>query len=79
MIHKLYTVRDRLSGRYSDPFISFNDETAKRDFAYSCSQPNVLFQKNDLELYYLGEFNIHTGEMVTENKPVYICGGESLE
>lgn len=74
MVNKLYSMRDRKSGMYGAPFASFNHETAKRDFIAFCNQPANIYLRDDMELYYLGEFETTTGELVSiEKKPEFIC------
>lgn len=54
-------------------FASFNDDTAKRDFFGFCGQVQNQYLAEDLELYYLGEFEANTGEVFIENdKPVFV-------
>ncbi len=78
MLVKLYTMRDRISGMYGNPYVSHNDKTAMRDFDAFCRLPQNQYLSPDMELYSLGEFNSETGEISYE-KPVFIKGGEVIE
>lgn len=69
----LYTIRDRKAGTYGTPFGSYNHETAIRDFKGFCSQVQNHYIADDLELYFVGEFNSATGEVsMNKDKPEFI-------
>ena len=72
MITKLYTIRDRKSGIYGTPFGSFNHDTAIRDFHSFCKQVQNEYLAEDLELYYVGEFESNTGEMKSKEKAEFL-------
>lgn len=78
MFVKVFTMRDRKSGMYGNPFVSHNDQTAKRDFYAFCKLPQNAYLSGDMELYSLGEFDSDSGE-IKAYKPEFICGGEVIE
>ena len=75
MITKLYTIRDRKSGIYGTPFGSYNNDTAIRDFRGFCNQAQNVYLADDLELYFVGDFNSDSGEVLRFDKPEFICNG----
>lgn len=62
---KLYSVKDLKSARFGNPFSSFNDEVAIRDFTTLCKDknPNNLcgIYPEDFDLYCVGSFDEDTG------------------
>lgn len=72
MTYKAYTIRDRKANIYSLPFFSFNDETAQRDFRIKLKDPANINFADDMELYYIGDIDIKTGEITGCGKPVFI-------
>lgn len=74
----MYSMYDRLSGMYGNPYVSYNDASAKRDFVAFCKLPQNQYLSGDMELYKLGEFDSDTGEAVTY-KPEFIMRGEVIE
>ena len=67
---KAYTLYDRISGLYSEPFFVQNDEVAKRRFNYFCQ--NTPMVASDCELYFLGEWDNTTGTLFGV-KPVFLA------
>lgn len=78
MLVKMFTMRDRKSAMYGNPFVSHNEQTAKRDFNAFCRLPENQYLSGDMELYSLGTFDSDTGELISY-KPEFICGGEVIE
>lgn len=70
MKFNLYSIYDRVSGEYGSIFMEKNDSLAIRKFNYLASNSKMV--SADLELYVLGFFDTETGELVAENKPVFI-------
>lgn len=68
----MYAIRDMLI-EFHAPMIGVNDEQMKRDFKVFCSNKAEL-EKNDLQLFKIGDFNTDTG-MLIPIEPEYICGG----
>lgn len=72
MKYQLFSVKDCCSSQFSEikPFV--NQGTAERWFKNLCAESKIA---QDLQLYYLGEYDIQTGEI----KPccTFICGGVS--
>lgn len=70
MIKKfLYSIKDTVRGVYLAPFVSDNDESAKRDFDYNVEKSPF---KRDLQLYKVADFIEDTGD-VGGFEPVFIC------
>ena len=66
MKKQLFAYKDN-SVAFGDPFIQTNEKVAVRDFIGRAQETprNVL---NDIDLYYLGEYDDETGEVTNENK-----------
>lgn len=71
MIYFLYSIFDRVTAQYGEPFLSVNDATAQRKFNYLMS--NAKMVANDCQLYKLAEYSSDSGELVSFNKPLFIC------
>lgn len=78
MKSKIYTMRDRKSGIYGNPFLSHNDDTAKRDFDAFCGLEQNKYISGDMELYALGSFDSETG-IIEDYAPEFIKGGVVYE
>lgn len=70
----LYSIKDTLSGQFSQIVPLQNKEIAKRWFRQACQESKI---KNDLQLFYLGSYDIETG--VIESKVEFIIGGSEVE
>lgn len=68
---RMYSIYDRLSGIYSEPFVVQNDEVAKRRFNYYCQ--NAAMIAGDCELYYVGDFECCRGMVYGNDNPIFIC------
>lgn len=63
-MNMLISVRDRVSGEYSAPYMFVNAEDAKRKLAVAfLSNPFV----NDFEVYLLGLFDVNCGVLDCHN------------
>lgn len=60
MKYKLYCIKDTVVGNYSDPKLFVNEQSAVRYFDGLCAESKIA---KDLQLYYLGEFDIFSGEL----------------
>lgn len=66
---KLYAVKDVLVGEFMNPVPMANDEVARRSLRIAANEPSAFKDnKQDIQLWYLGEFDNETGEF-KENKP----------
>lgn len=74
MIFNMYTIFDRVSGTYGDPFLCLTDEVAKRKFNYTMSKAPMV--SADCQLYKLAEFDNVSGDLVVPVKPEFICSYE---
>lgn len=70
---KLYAIFDRCALQFQPPFAAVNHSVAIRMFTTNCKQPGVDSIAGDLDLYYVGEIDYHTGEIIpAEGKPVFL-------
>lgn len=71
MKYNMYAYYDKVSNVYSQPILQTNDASAQRIFNYMCQKaPDKM---EDMQLYRVGSFDVVTGEIVVENKPVFVC------
>lgn len=70
---RLYSVYDRVSMLFNDVFLQVNDACAIRAFKALINK-DTNFMSGDLDLYYLGEVDKHTGEYCPPetNKPIFL-------
>lgn len=66
----MYSLYDRVSGLYSEPFVAQNDEIAKRRFNYFCEHSPMI--ASDCELYCVGVWHNSQGFVYGNDKPVFI-------
>lgn len=67
-MQKIYSIFDKISGLFCPPFQAVNEPVAIRMFNEFCSR---TYQKSDYELYYLADFDVETGNLVS-SKPVFV-------
>lgn len=69
----IYSIYDRVSGQYGEPWISQNDATAVRKFNYLMQNSPMV--NSDCELYKVGAFNSDKGELGLNfsGKPDFVC------
>ena len=72
MKQPIYCIRDMLI-EFHAPIIGVNDDQMKRDFKVFCEKKAEM-EKNDLQLYKIGEFDTTTGH-IQACEPEYIMGG----
>ena len=58
--YEIYSVKDVVTGNFSDIQIMVNRDCAIRWFKGLCAESKI---KNDLQLFYLGTYNLSTGEI----------------
>lgn len=63
----LYSVYDEVAQTFNAPFPEANHNSALRSFGLACSDPQTILSKHpgDYYLYFLGELDVHTGEIST--------------
>lgn len=66
----LYSVRDRVSGTYSEPYMFYGEQDMRRKIATAyCKNPF----SNDLEVYSVGCYDPLTGVIVTSPEaPIFV-------
>jgi len=76
MNYKLYAIRDKYTG-FLSPAPDMTDDSAKRNFAMAVNNnPGVMnFSPRDYDLYKIGEYDTHTGEIVPLQPIQFICNG----
>lgn len=72
MIQPIYAIRDMLV-EFHAPIVGINDEQMIRDFQVFCMNKSEI-ERNDLQLYKIGEFNTITGHISTK-EPEFLKGG----
>lgn len=71
MVVILYSIYDRVSGVYSEPFCALKDELAVRRFNYLMDNSKMVAA--DCELYSIAKMSFDTGEIFTFPNPEFIC------
>lgn len=67
---KIYSIFDRVTSTYGEPFFALNDDDCKRKVAYGMrSNP----YKPDLQLYFIGSFDIESGSILGVPHAQFIC------
>lgn len=72
----LFSIFDRVSKLYSEPFLAPSIAVAVRRFNYLMSQTPMV--SGDCQLYSLGSFDTETGSLSSLEKPEFICNYEVL-
>ena len=72
MKQPIYAIRDMLI-EFHAPIVGVNDEQMKRDFKVFCEKKTDI-ERNDLQLYKIGEFDTATGH-IQAFEPEYILWG----
>lgn len=73
MNFNIYTIYDRVSGTYGEPFLAQKDVIAQRRFNYFMQNSPMVSQ--DCELYCLGCFDTECGK-IESISPMFICKSE---
>ncbi len=77
---QIYSIIDKVSVIYGDPFISTNNDTAIRSFSRAVNDPNTTIHQNpgDYELMHLGAWNHKTGNLLSYDIIDVIATGDQL-
>lgn len=76
MLKSLYTIYDQKTREYLHPFMSINEDTAKRDFYNTMSQiPNMSQHPQDFALYQIGSFETDSGEITSQTPVQFLING----
>uniref|UniRef100_A0AAU8AW28 Nonstructural protein n=1 Tax=Dulem virus 83 TaxID=3145794 RepID=A0AAU8AW28_9VIRU len=73
---RMYTIRDIVAGQYSEIKLFANDNMAIRWFKLFCEKSEVA---RDLQLCYLGTYDLYTGEIYNTGTIIIVNGGEIIE
>lgn len=78
MVYPIYSIRDSLVG-YGIPFPCDNDAVAMRHFDSIVKTPGSIYElnKNQFDLYCLGEFDTKSGE-IKSDVPRYVCNANDF-
>lgn len=80
---EMFTIRDSKSGTFQPPWYAANKADAERQFKTSVNSKNenniVALYPEDFDLYYVGKFNILTGEIEKLDSPEHITKGVNLK
>ena len=74
LISYVYSLYDKKSGTYGNPFIASNDNTAGRivnDLVTNSGDSIIALHPDDFDLYFLGCYDVHSGE-IFDCKPSFI-------
>lgn len=76
MIKYLYSLLDKVSETYADPFVMVNDSVARRSFMAECHNPDSMIYKfpEDFTLMLVGSFDTSNGT-VEFIEPVPVARG----
>lgn len=66
----LVAIRDRISGKFSEPHLEQNKACAVRWFNNILDQ--TKFKRDDFELFALGVYDIDTGKIIALDFPEYV-------
>lgn len=72
MKQPIYSIRDMLV-EFHAPLVGVNDQQMIRDFGQYCLNKGEL-ERNDLQLYKIGEFDTITGHIIS-SEPEFLKGG----
>lgn len=80
MILKIFAIRDIKAEAYFPPFFLPTPGLAERQFSDMVNNPDQITGKypEDFTLYYLGEFNDHTGDINPLPEPTPLAKGKDL-
>lgn len=77
--HKVYAVKDELTGKFLQPVYHENDEVATRWFKYVVNNTDMWkYNAAMYSLYYMADFNDKTGYIANTMGPEMVCGGVSV-
>ena len=80
MLKKFYSTRDAVSGIFNQPFEQYNEAVAKRSFKEATENvEGIKEHAQDMELYFIGEFDNETGIFVPAGVPELILKGVKKE
>lgn len=74
MVYLMFSIKDVLSGNFTEILLFNNKEMAVRYFNGLCAESKI---KDDLQLFALGTYNTETGEIVSNVE--FIKGGVDYE
>lgn len=79
MIYNLYSVFDSKANKYNAPFLSPNDEVAKRNFSGMLNHDVMMKDfKADFKLYQIGKFDDDKSDLV-DLVPVLVDSGSEYD
>lgn len=75
---RIYAIKDVKIG-FNSPFVQYSENVAKRTFMAAITDERGAYYKypEDIELWYLGDFDDETG-IIRGCDPQYIMGGKDI-
>lgn len=74
------SIYDEKTRQYLAPQLEYNEDVARRNFAYALKRNDSLgFAKADLRLYNIGSFDSGTGIFCPNSPAVLIVDGKEIE
>lgn len=76
----IYGIFDVLAGRYFPPFVSDNDQTARRMFSQMVRNPESDLARNpqDYRLFLLGDFDPIDGQIDPLLQPMHVADAQQF-
>lgn len=75
MIYPMYSIYDKVTHNFSEPFLAINEDTAVRRFNYVMSNSKMV--ATDCQLFKVGEFDSENGAI--NPKVEFVCNYEVKE
>lgn len=79
---RIYSIYDKKACVFNKPFTHHNDAIATREFQMAVQDPKIVqlsLFPDDFDLYYLGEFDDQTGDLITKGKPQFVVAATSFK
>lgn len=76
----MYTIYDNIAKAFQNPFYQLNDGSAVRMFTQAINDEDSILSKqpNDFALYYTGEFDEQSGNLLSLEMPEKIIQGSQV-
>lgn len=74
-LYKMFSIRDSKAAAYHPPFYKKSHGEAERDFSDLASDTQTAVGKHpeDYDLYYVGQYNDETGQVLPLDTPQHIA------
>jgi hypothetical protein len=72
-------LRDKVSNNFEGITMAQSEAVAKRDFAYSVNNSDMLlFKAKDLAIYHIGDIDTESGIITVLSPMIMICSGDEV-